>query len=152
MERAAQLGRTAHRLLLGAPDDLGHVAQDQHQGVGEEQLVELFLAVEVAEEHPLHDAAQRRDEQRGPQGGEPEAAAVEPDPLHDLERGVGPQHVEGAVREVQHPQHAEDEREPRRDQEEEHRGGEPAEALREHERQIGHRSRSRGWVARSANG
>ena len=64
--------RPRHRLLLRAPDDLRHVAEDQHERVGEEELVELLLAVEVAEEQPLHDAAEHRDGERGAERRQPE--------------------------------------------------------------------------------
>src|SRR5947209_13285693 len=43
------------------PEDLRRVAEDQPQRVREEQLVELFLPVQMAEEHALDDAAQQRD-------------------------------------------------------------------------------------------
>ena len=60
-----------------------------------------------------------------------------PEPLHELVGAVGAQHVEGAVGEVEHAQHAEDEGEPGGDEEQEHRGGEAAQRLGEDERGSG---------------
>ena len=125
--------------MLRAPEHLGRIAQDQRQRVGEQQLVELFLAVEMAKEEALDQPTERGDEQCAAERGEPEAPARDAQPLHQLERRVRAQHVERAVREVEHAQHAEDQRQPGRDQEQEHRGREAADALGEDKRWIGQR-------------
>ena len=127
--------RPAHRLLLRAPDELGHVAQDQHEGVGEQELVQLLLAVEVAEEEALDDRRRgRRRPRAAPRAASQKRPGPVPDPLHELVGAVGAEHVEGPVGEVEHAQHAEDEREPGGDEEQEHGGGEAAQRLREDER------------------
>jgi len=92
----------------------------------------------MAEEHALDDAAQQRDPEGRAEGGEPEATRARPEPQHRLVRQIRAQHVEGAVREVQDAQHPEDQGQARRDQEQEHRGREAAQALREDKRRVGH--------------
>jgi len=137
-ERAGQLGRPAHGFLLGAPEDLRGVAQDEAERVGEQELVELLLAVEVAEQHALDDAAQQRDPEGRAEGGDPEEARARPEPQHRLVRQIRAQHVEGAVREVQDAQHPEDQRQARRDQKQKHGSREAAQALREDKRRVRH--------------
>ena len=60
------------------------------------------------------------------QRGQPEAARRPARATARSARRVGAQHVEGAVREVEHAQHAEDQRQARGDEEQEHRGGQAA--------------------------
>ena len=62
-----------------------------------------------------------------------------PSHCDELPGEVGADHVEGAVREIEHPQHAEDQRQARRDQEQEHRGGQAADELPEEEGRLDHR-------------
>src|SRR5712691_5023238 len=144
---AREAGGAAHRFLLRAPDDLGDVAQDEDEGIREEELVQLLLAVETLEEEALDDAAEEGDRRGRPQRGQPEGDGARPQPLHDLIGGVRAQHVEGAVSEVEHAKDAEDEREARRDEKEEHRRGEAAQRLREGEREVGHEEKAEGGVA-----
>jgi hypothetical protein len=42
-------GGVAHRQLAGSPEELGGVAEDQHQRIGEQQLIELLAAVKMME-------------------------------------------------------------------------------------------------------
>jgi len=120
------------------PQKIFDVAEDEPERVREEKLVELLLAVEVPEEHALDHAAQQRDAEGRAERGDPEEPRARPEPQHRLVRQIGAQHVEGAVREVEHAQHPEDQRQARRDQEQEHRGREAAQALREDKRGVGH--------------
>ena len=92
----------------------------------------------MAEQEALDESAEDGDREGRAEGGDPESPGPRPQPLDELVGGVGAQHVEGPVGEVQHAQDAEDEREPRRDQEEKHGGRQAGKALREDERRIGH--------------
>src|SRR5712691_5952278 len=140
-DRAREARRPSDGLLLGAPDDPGDIAQDEDEGIGEEELVELLLSIEALEEEALHNSAEEGDPRGCPQGSHPEGDRARPEPLHDLVGGVRAQHVEGAVGEVEHAEDAEDERQARGDEEEKHRRGQSAERLREDEREVGHRDR-----------
>jgi hypothetical protein len=70
-------------------------------------------AVEAAHEHVLKQEPGREGQRRPAEHREREAARPGRDPV----REIGAQHVEGAVREVDHAQDAEHERQPGRDQE-----------------------------------
>src|SRR5712692_9054718 len=52
-DRAPEARRPPDGLLLGAPDDLGDIAQDEDEGVGEKEMVELLLPIETLEEEAL---------------------------------------------------------------------------------------------------
>ena len=106
--------------------------------LGAALAVAALGAVEMAEEEALDQPAQDGHRGGGAEGGQPEPPAPVADPLHELEGRVGPEHVEGAVREVQHPQHAEDQRQPGGDEEQEHRRREAADRLREDEGKVRH--------------
>ena len=136
LEPAREAWRTRDAELLRAPQHAREIAEDQHQRVGEEQLVQLLAAVEMAQQQPLDHAAEQRDRERGAEHREPEIARDRAEPLRDLPRHVGAEHVETAVREVEHAQHAEDQRQAGRHDEQEHRGGEAAQTLREQERRF----------------
>ena len=133
LKPASQDRRPLHGELLRAPQHLRGIAEDQHQRVGEQQLIELLAAIEMAQQQPLHHAAEDRDRERRAEHREPEASREPAEPERDLPRHVGAEHVEAAVRKIEHAQHAEDQREPGRHDEQEHRGGEAAEELREQE-------------------
>ena len=62
--RRARPGGRGTRELLRAPQHARDIAEDQHQRVGEEQLVELLAAVEMAQQQPLDHAAEQRDRER----------------------------------------------------------------------------------------
>jgi hypothetical protein len=100
-------------LVVGAPDQLHHIAEHQHQAVGQQELIQRIGLVDRPQEDDLGgDTHDHHGERRDQQGG-PEAAELEADPGEDEERAV---HVERAVREIEDSEHAEDERKPRRHQ------------------------------------
>src|SRR5499425_1172187 len=70
--RARETGRAAQRFLLCPPDELGRIAQDEYEGVGEEELVELLLSIQALEEETLHETAEQGDGERRSEGGDPE--------------------------------------------------------------------------------
>ena len=133
VEAAGQNGRARHRMRLGAPDVLAGVREDQHQGVGEKQLIEFFALVHIAEQEALHDAAEDGDAERGDHHRAQEADRRPPENKGHVPGDVGADHVEGAVGEVDDLQDPEDQRQARRDEEQEHRGGQARAQLAEQE-------------------
>ena len=114
--------------------ELGGVAEDQHQRVGEQQLVELLAAVEIAEQQALDERAEERHAERRGEHRRPEPApGTGCSHCTDLPGEIGADHVERAVREIEHAHDAEHQRQARGDQEQEHRRGEPAHELAEQE-------------------
>jgi hypothetical protein len=102
---AAQPRRVADRVLVGAPDHLGGVAHQQHQREGEQELHQVFLVVEVPEQQPFDHQCDDRQARGRCQHADEEGRTPG---LGDGEDDVGPEHVEHAVREIDDPQHAED--------------------------------------------
>ena len=132
--RAGQARRGGTGLVVGAPEIADDVGGHQHEREGEQELVELGRAVDAAEQQDLDQTAQHRDHDRRERG----RARVEGRRPAGQRRGervgqVGGEHVEGAVGEVDDARDAEDQREPGRDEEEEHRVGEAAQELDEEE-------------------
>ncbi len=87
--------------------------EQQDQRKRQKNLIEMLAVIEMAkekafEQHAEPDAGEDRDGQRQPQraGG-----------AHHQKRRVGAHHEQAAVRQIDDPQHAEDEREAARDQE-----------------------------------
>ena len=116
------------------PEELGGVTQDQHQRIGEEQLIELFAAVEVTQQQPFDDGAKECDAECREQRRGPEPLGGWLQPLYRLPGEIGAEHVERAVREIEDAHDAENKREARGDQEQEHCGGQAAHELTEQER------------------
>ena len=107
--------RRRHRdaVHVVAPDDAAQLLGDQDQAVGEQHLVEVVAPVEPADQQPLEQHADRDREHDAGGNREPQAAEA----LGERPREVGADHVEAAVREVDDPHDAEDQRQPARDQE-----------------------------------
>ena len=119
--------------MLRAPYHFGGVGKNQHHGVSEQQLIKLFTPVEAAEQEAFDQRAQQRDGERRGEHGEPEAAGGGAQDVNELPCEIGADHVEGAVRKIENAQDAEDQRQARRDEKQEHRCGETAEKLAEQE-------------------
>ena len=134
LEASGKARRSGHRELLRPPEDASHVAQDQHERIGQQQLVEILATVEMSQQQPLDHAAEHGNAQRGAEHREPETARRGTEPLRDLPRQVRPKHVERAVCEIQHAKHAEDHRKARGNDEQEHRRREAAQHLSDEER------------------
>ena len=78
----------------------------------------------MAQEEPLHDEPDRADRQGAQKETRPESRPQVPE---DGEGAVRPQHVEAAVGEVQHPEDAEDQRQPAGHEPDEHPAGQSGE-------------------------
>src|SRR5439155_24121136 len=104
-----------------APDEPDEVGEDQHEPVRQEQLVLELSRVDPPEERVLDEAAENAGGDRGHDEGHPEAdGRVVRERGHDGVGQVGRDHVERAVREVDHAQRAEDQRKARGQEKEDH--------------------------------
>ena len=130
VHRAAQPRRIADRILVGAPDHLCGVAHQQHDREGEQELHQVLLAIEVLQHQAFdHQRDHREARGRGEHADEEGSAPA----LGHREDDVGAEHVEHAVREIDDPQHAEDQVEAGGDDEHVHRQREAIERVqREH--------------------
>jgi len=106
---AGQARRAGGEEVFGTPDRQGHVADDEDQRKGGQQLEKFRRAVQALEHQQFGRGADEAGRQRRQQQAEPVArAAAEV-------AGEGPgqvhaQHVERTVREVDHARYAKDQR------------------------------------------
>ena len=126
-------GRAAQRLgrrevdAETAPGQDHELEDDERQAEGNEQLGHVAELVDAAQADALEQRAERADHE-----GRDDQARPEADEARDRVGDVAAQHVEAGVRKVEHAHHAEDERQPRAQHEEqqpvaqavEHRNGE----------------------------
>src|SRR3972149_2949614 len=127
-----------------APDPLDEVLEEVDQPEREQHLVERRPAVERPQEPPLDERADQPDGQRRQEQRHPEAAGRR----DQREARVHAEHVEGAVREVDDVEHAEDQREPDGEQEQQHAVGEAVQRLTEEVGDEGHGREASGGGAR----
>ena len=132
--RAREPGCRRSRFIVGAPEVPHGIGYDQHEGESQQELVQLGCAIHAPEQEHLDESAQRGDD-----AGRQDHRRVECRRAQGQRRGervgqVRGEHVEGAVGEIDDARDAEDEREARRDEEEEHRVCEAAQELDEEER------------------
>jgi hypothetical protein len=114
-EKAQRLGgeRRGDRLRLRAPEQQRHVLEEDRQPNGDERGGHHRCVAQPPEDGVLQHDGQRDDQgHRGRQGEE----IVEADEADQIEREKATQHVELAVGEVRDVHHAENHREPDRDQ------------------------------------
>ena len=131
-DEALEAGRARPELVLRPPDAERDVLHHQHEAEGGEQLEQLRRLVDPAQDHDLDERAERRDDDSRQQDAAPEAERIgRAEAGHQREGEIGAQHVEGTVREVHDPRHAEDDRQPAGDEEERRGRGQAVERLRE---------------------
>ncbi len=93
--------------VVRAPGHLGEVSQNEHQSKGEQQQHQVLTLVEMTEEEPLGDQADHRHHQRSAKHGEPESGCTALKGDGDGMSGESADHVKRTVRDVGHPQDAE---------------------------------------------
>ena len=93
--------------------------------------------VDASQERDLDDAAEEADADRRQAERDPEHQRMLGQRLYQRDQQIGADHVEAAVRQVHDARHAEDQRHPHRDEEEEHRHRQPAHHLDDDERAVG---------------
>ena len=98
-----------------APGHLHALLDDQGEAEGEQQLGDVAVAMDAPQPPHLDRRADQPAEQGRDDQGRPEA-----DILADRVGEIGAQHVGAGMGEVQHAHHAEDERQPARQHEQQH--------------------------------
>ena len=133
IERPLEAVRIGDAVLVRPPDHLREIAEDEDHRERQEQLHQVLLVVDVPEKPPLDDDGQNRKARprRGHAGPETQSERLR----HRVE-DVGAEHVERAVGEIDDPQHTENERKPRGDDEQVHPLRDGVEYLDERERRL----------------
>src|SRR5262249_8808489 len=129
-DRAAQARRARPEQVFGSPHVLRRVVDDQDQREGGEQLEQLRRLIDAAQEQYLDQRPQRPHHQSGSDDAAPKAER----PAHfdgEARGEVKPQHVEGAVGDIDDAGDAENERQPGAHEKQARRGGESVERLKE---------------------
>ncbi len=102
-----EAGGEWQRVDLTAGDEADEVRDHERDADGQQHLVEM-PAAQATEQQRLDREPEGAYEHRREEQAQPELTGV----LHDGERDVRAEHVERAVREVDHIHHPEDERQP----------------------------------------
>ena len=138
----AEPGRLHSEDVVAAEGDYHQVRDDEHGREGGDELVEFRRTVHATKDKDLENDANNSDRQGGDYDAAPEAQrGVERGNEARDQRGceVGSQHVERAVREVDDPGDAEDQRQTARSDEQRGRGSQPVQRLNHQERCVQYR-------------
>ncbi len=130
-DRAGQHLGDRHAERRRAPGDAHRLVEEQDDAEGRQHLREVVAVVEVAEHRDLEHEPDEERRRQGEEQRHEEAARHRGEPR----REIGADHVLHAVREVDEVHDAEDQRQPRRDQEQEDAELQAVERLHEDERQ-----------------
>ena len=117
---------TAWKSLPTSSERISSKMQDQREG--QQHLVEMLALVEIAEQEALEQQAEARRRQTIATGS---ASHSEPVDLATRKADVGADHEQAAVREIDHAEHAEDQRQPAGDQEQQQAVLQAVQELRE---------------------
>jgi hypothetical protein len=119
--------RRRDRVEVAAPQDRDEVGGDEEEAQRQQHLIEVAAVADrhqrCGEHEPECDSEHDRDRGRGDER--------QPLLLHELVPEVGAQQVEAPVREVEHVEHAEDQREPDCQDEDQHPERDAVEDARE---------------------
>jgi hypothetical protein len=116
------------------------VVEDQDEAVTHQELHQHVLAVDPADEQALENEPDERRRDTSAQNGQRVAAGE----LENREREIRAQHVERAVGEIDDFQNAENQRQPGRDQKQQHADDQAAGRLRHQAGGRGEAGRERG--------
>ena len=86
--------------------------EEQHQPVGEQHLREMIALVQARDRQPLDHQTEQRHHRDADQDRREQAAGARRNPVREIRA----QHVERPVREIQHAEDAEDQRQSARDE------------------------------------
>jgi hypothetical protein len=111
-----------------APDDHRELIEDQDKPIGHQHLVEVVAFGERREHAAFNERAQHHHGENGARIGCRKGPAGK---FYQMERAVGAEHEESAVGEVDDTHDAEGEREPARDEKQQHSELQPVEDLHE---------------------
>ena len=127
---AAQAGRARAEQIFRAPKVERGVVDDQYQREGGKQLEQFGRAVNSSQEHDLDQRADAADDDGGRNDTAPEAERAG-DLGGEGIGDIGPQHIEGPVRDIDDAGDAEDQRQAGGDEEQAGGAGESVEGLKE---------------------
>ena len=130
IDRAPEAGRAAAEQIVRSPDQHHNILDHQSEAEGREQLEQFRRMIDPPQQHHLDQHADGGDDQRSNDDAAPEAKRAG-EALGQRERDIGAEHVERAMSKIHDPRHAEDDRQPRRDQEQRRRAGETGQELNE---------------------
>ena len=130
IDRAAKSRRAAAEQIVRPPDQHHQVLDHQRQAEGRQQLKQFRRMIDPPQQHHLDQHADRRDDQGRNDDAAPESQRAGK-PLGQRERDVSAEHVERAMREIDDPRHAENDRQPRGDQKQRRRAGKAGQELDE---------------------
>ena len=145
IDRALEAGRAAAEQIVRSPDQHDDILDHQGQAEGCQQLEQFRRMVDPPQQHHLDQHADDGHDQRRDDDAAPEAERAG-EALGQRERDIGAEHVERAMGEIHDPRHAEDDRQPRRDQKQRRRAGETGQELNEVE---GHGRSGLGAIVRA---
>ena len=130
-QRPAQSRSAGSEQILGAPDEQGRVADDEHDAERGGELQQFRRGVNAFQQQHLDRCADQADQERREEDGAPESERAAGERRDERVGDERAQHVKGAVREVDDARDAEDQREARGDQEQRRRAGEAVQELSE---------------------
>ena len=120
INRALKSGRAAAQQIARSPDQHHEILDHQRQAERRQQLKQFGRVIDPPQQHHFDQHADDGDDQRGG-----DDAAPKPDragkPLGQRERDIGAEHVERAMGEIDDARDAEDDRQPRRHEEQRRR-------------------------------
>src|SRR5947209_20452326 len=95
-------------MRMRAPDRLLQFVEDEDHREGEQHLLQVIALIEMADEQPLD----RETEEKRERDTDDERTENVAERLRQRQRRVRAEHVERAVRQIDDPENAEDERPP----------------------------------------
>jgi hypothetical protein len=125
-----QRSRDRDRMEIIADQQRAELLEQQDQREGEQHLVEVFAVVEIAKQKAFEQKSERDAEPDRHGQRKPERV----ERSHHQERRIGAHHEQAAMGQVDDPQHAEDEGEAARDQEQQQPVLQSVQELREENR------------------
>jgi hypothetical protein len=139
IDAAPQAGRARAGDVQRPPELQHHILGHQHHTEGGQQLEQLRRLVDAPEDQHLHRHAGEPDDSRREQHPQDEGRQrimVVEQRGDDGHTEIGAEHEEGAMREIHDPRDAENQRQPRGDDEQRGRIGEAGKRLRQDEGEV----------------
>ena len=128
IDRALETRRATAQQIARAPDQHHEILDHQGQAERRQELEQFRRMVDPPQQHHLDQHADGGHDQRRGDDTAPEAERARK-PFGQRERDIGAEHIEGAMGEIHDPRHAEDDRQPRRDQKQRRRAGKTGQEL-----------------------
>ena len=130
INRALESRRAATQEIARPPDQDDEILDHQGQAERRQQLKQLRRVIDSPQQHHLDQHADHGHDQRRGNDPAPKADRAGKS-LGQRERHIGAEHVEGAMREIDDPRHAEDDRQARRHQKQRRGAGKTGQELDE---------------------